>query len=137
MDAAIFIALITITVTVLSQAQMTDCVDSGTDASETLDTIFESKMSSRDVRLFEDDRIMKISDISALYLLSETKEEFSFITGSLNRIYVWDDAYGLSMEYQGHVWNYRYYDELSGEEVIRTYSVEYGGELNVTLRIYG
>ncbi|MCQ2079885.1 MAG: hypothetical protein MJZ38_07525 [archaeon] len=137
MDAVMFIALIGIAVTILCQAGSDEQGDVGPDVSETLDALFESKIDSELLGFETDNRVMKISDVVALSVGHGRTYGLDYIRECLDRMYPWTTAYGLSLEYGSSVLDWSMHADESSSRVTRTYPVEYGGELVVTLVLYG
>lgn len=135
MDAGFFIILIGIAVILLSQSGSAQDRNEIQDISESCDVIFGSKVDSEDFGFAGDNRAMTLSDlVSASLLLDDGKAE-KYLKQILNDLYPWQNAYGLEIRYEGHSLSIN--PNNGGEQCVkRVYAVEFGGTLEVILKIY-
>jgi len=135
MDAVFVIILLSMASALILQADFGGADDRRT-AADTCDIIFESKMSQTVFGYGPDDRVMKVSDLAAASIDLGDGRISGFLRNTMDSIYPWEGAYCLILEHDGGRLELNRYDPDYTEKTVRTYPVEYGGELRVTLAVY-
>ena len=135
MDAVFVIILLSMASAFILQADLGTGDARGT-AADTCDVIFESKMSQTVFGYGPDDRVMKVSDLAAASILLDDGRISEFLRNALDSAYPWDNAYCLILEYEGEKLELNGYSPYYSDRTVRTYPVEFGGELTVTLAVY-
>lgn len=133
-DAGFFIVLIGIAVTLLSQAVTVDTENDIEELSDICDTVFNSRISTHDAGYEGDDRIMAFSDIAAASVKLGDGKAGEYVRSILDRLYPWENAYSVKIVYEGceQIIN----GSIDGRTAVtRTYPVEFGGEILVTVSL--
>ena len=103
---------------------------------DTCDLIFESKMSQKEFGYGPDDRVMAISDLAAASISMDDGKMSEYLRKTLDTAYPWENGYSLTVEYGMETLQLNEYSQNYSEKAIRTYPVEFGGDLRVTLAVY-
>lgn len=134
-DAVFVIILLSLASALIVQADFDTENESGRTA-DTCDLIFESKMSQKEFGYGPDDRVMAISDLAAASISMDDGKISEYLRKILDAVYPWENGYSLTMEYGNDALQLNEYGQNYSEKAVRTYPVEFGGELRVTLAVY-
>ena len=77
-----------------------------------------------------------MSDLAAASVQLQDGRIAECLVKVLGRMYPWDGSYAVLLEYNGHMTEINRMSEGYSEKVVRTYPVEFGGELRVTMALY-
>lgn len=135
-DAAVFIVLISLAVTLLSQYSE-DSEEHDSRLAETCDGLMAAELRTDDLGYWSLPGQMKFTDIWGISLMFGDRKGTEFTERCFDAIYPWADTYGFQVAYGD-------YSEISGktgdgwrESVTRTYPLIFGGELTLTVYLYG
>lgn len=134
MDAVFFVVLLSIAVTALAHTY-----EGGEDHSQTAevtDTVLASHVRLEDLDYPDGDRIMKITDVWALSILSGDGKVTSLVRDCFDAVFPWEDGYGFVVSYMGKEETAGRITEGWSDSVHREYAAEFGGTLSVTVFRY-
>lgn len=135
MDAAFFIILIALAVSLLSQYSE-GTVDHDNGLADNCENLMLSELLPGDIGYEGEWGLMKFTDLWAVSLTLKDGRGTEFAELYLSEMYPWADTYGLMVSYGDA-------SEISGktgngwkESVTRSYPVTFGGEIVLTVYLY-